>query len=133
MKFMILVLLLTSAFVAKAALPMSSQVEIVESLAKEKRRQLHIRGYQDVSSAVQSVDFERLSAMMKEDSVTEQPLNRAEISSLYSCLRSRRQCSLFSIHIDSNYMSGFGTDRIWVMLDPQSGRYQTIEQSVYSE
>jgi hypothetical protein len=135
MKFLAFALVLSSlsAF-ASEMLSIPQQKSIVEVFAKEERRELWMRGHQDVMSEVSLLDKAALDVLVVQGRNTYDQLNKDDVKSFYRCIHSPKSCSLFIIDISSEYMSGYGEDRVWVLLNPKNGAVKLyVKQSVYSE
>lgn len=134
MKVLMLALVLTGfQSFAATKLTLSQQKEVVEKLAKQERRELWVSGHVDVSSSVTHVTAKELEKLLKEDSDSEQPLNSDEVHQIRKCSKSTNMCSVFTIDVSGSYMSGYGHIRFWILLNPDSGHYSKISQSIYTE
>lgn len=119
---------------ANESLLLREQKVIVEKIAKEVRKELWEKGHDEVQSEVSVLSKVILDKLVEEGKTTYDQLNKDDIRSFYKCVNSPKSCTLFSIDITSDYMSGYGHDRHWVLLDPTSGLVSYyVKQSVYSE
>lgn len=134
MKLLIILSLVFSvSSFAQARLTLEQQTQLVEGIAKSERRDLWRTGHADVSSYVEKMSKMSLDTIMAENGNTQEPLDEAQISSLYKCLHSSKNCSLFLVSITASLYGGFGDERLWVLLNPSTGKSETISQFVYGE
>ena len=117
---------------AYAQLDATEQLNIVEGIAKTERRNLWRAGYRDVDSGVSRVSLEELNQIIKENPDIEEPLDRSQIAALYSCYH-RANCSLFLIDVGASMYGGSGHHRLWVLLNPETGKYRFERHQVWVE
>lgn len=133
MKSLLILIAFFSLSAQASRLPESRQLAIVQDIAKAERRELYRTGHTDVSSHVGKMDRTKLNVLIKENDRNEQPLNRDEISQLYRCVNSPKNCSLYLISTMGTYMSGSGEGRTYVLLDPNNGKSELIRHVTYAE
>ena len=132
MKLLLLALSLLISAQALAQMSAEEQLSKVEEIAKTERRHMWRNGYQEVDSSVEKITQARLDEILLENSTFETPLDRDELSSLYRCFHSS-VCALFLIDVVGSMYGGDGNHFLWIMLNPQTGKYRFIRHSVYEE
>ena len=132
MKSLFLALSLLISTQALAQMSEAEERAQVEEIAKTERRNMWRNGYQGVDSSVEKITKERLDEILLDNSTFENPLSRPEVSSLYRCYHSSA-CSLFLIDVVGSMYGGDGNHFLWIMLNPQTGKYRFIRHSVYEE
>lgn len=139
MKTIMASLLLSLAFTAHSAelpsidfMTLEAQEKYVENAAKEIRRDLWIRGYEDVSSQVTFMNKERINDYVKKGNSYEQDLNRDEISELYRC-EHKESCEVYLVSVSSSYYSGYGIESHFVLLNTAEQTSTQISHVVYAE
>ncbi|MBN21580.1 MAG: hypothetical protein CL678_09870 [Bdellovibrionaceae bacterium] len=132
LSFVLVVGLVSSSF-ADDLLNQKEQYAIANKVAKKVRRKLHQTGYDDVSTTNPGiVSLENLNKEYSERDQYEYPLKKEEFSKLYACIHSEK-CGLWSFDSSSDYMSGYGVERHFVLIDLNSSKYRMIKFLVYSE
>lgn len=109
------------------------QIAMVEKIAKDDRREMWIGGYEEVSSQVEKPTKTKVDEFIAGNKDLANPLAADEITSIYRCFDTPNECQVFTIDLYSEMYGGYGTSRRWVLLNPVSGRYETILHSVYEE
>jgi hypothetical protein len=135
MKICLVVFLLTSlsAF-GHQELSIAQQQKIVDKIAKEERKELWAKGHEYVTSKVSRLDKSALDVLVEQGRMTYDLLNQDDVVAFYGCINSPTTCTLFIIDITSEYMSGYGKDRAWILLNPRNGLVEHyVKQTVYSE
>ncbi|MGB0454467.1 MAG: hypothetical protein ACPGJV_12220 [Bacteriovoracaceae bacterium] len=137
MKSILLTLLLIitpNLFADESVYDEATQLQLVETIAKEARRDLWRSGHDDVWSGVRKVDLEFLKEHTAREfnEQFEDPLDREEISRLFSCFY-RTNCSLYYIAVSSEYYSGYGEEGIFVLINLETFKHTEIRQAIYSE
>lgn len=131
--------LLTIAFVlgfsnhALAQLNEQEQLALVEKVAKDDRREMWSSGYEEVSSQVEKPTKLQIDEFIAGNKDLANPLDTDEIASIYSCFHTPSECQVYTIDLYSEMYGGSGSSRRWVLLNPESGKYETILHSVYEE
>lgn len=134
MKYIIIASLIISTHIfAQTRLGPEAQLSQVEKIAKAERRELWRSGHQEVTSEVLKVTRAGLDEVIRENSEVEEPLDQAQTATLYRCTAAKNSCSLFLINLSAEMMGGYGHSRIWVLLNPVTGKAEKIEQLVYAE
>lgn len=126
-----ILILLTLSSTAFAA---NSELEFIENVAKQMRRDHWVNGYQDVHSTVDTVTKSLLNGYVRGEvnEGYENPLNRDEISSLYRCYY-KQSCHLYLIQVSSEYYGGYGSESSFILLNPETLKYDEIRHVTYSE
>jgi len=132
MKLLLLALSLLISAQALAQMSAEEQLVKVEDIAKTERRHMWRNGYQGVDSSVEKMTKARLDEILLDNSTFENPLSRPEVSSLYRCFHSTA-CSLFLIDVVGSMYGGDGNHFLWILLNPETGKYRFIRHSVYEE
>jgi len=133
MKTLFALLILFSSVSVFARLSEPQQLAIVQKIAKEHRRQMHIQNFEDVQSHVEKISKGALDELMKKNPEVEIPLTKEEVSSLYRCLNSQSSCSLFLISLTGSIYGGSGETHNYVLLDPKTGKVVEIMHEVFAE
>jgi hypothetical protein len=130
-----LFLALFSSILVAAPLSVEQQDSRMQEIAKGIRRQYYIQRYEDVSTHIVRMNKESLEHHITDgdDRRYESTLNEGEIAELKSCLASEEKCSLYLVWVSSSYMSGYGEDAHFVMLDTMTGRFEELSHTVYAE
>lgn len=112
----------------------AEQMEYIDDVAKDLRRDRWQSGYEDVTSAQSLVTKEWLDDYVKDSNNRryENPLDSDEISELYKCFYGRT-CQLYYVSIGSEYYGGYGQEGAFVLLYTDSKKIWTIEHVVYAE
>ncbi len=126
----ILVLFSGSAF---ARMTEAQQMAEAQKVAKEHRRQLHIYRHEDVVSIVEKLTKIRLNELMEANPEVVDPLSREKISSLYRCLYSPKNCSLFLISLGYSMYGDSGSADVYLLLNPETGTSTQFLHEVYGE
>lgn len=133
MKFTILIALSLVTQIAFAALSTTQQKALVDQIAKEHRRQLHIDRNEDVGSSNPAlVTKSFLDKHYNERENHSSALDRTEYAQLYSCLNNK-SCALWHFSTWSSYMSGSGQSSHFILINIYSGKYEEIINAVYEE
>lgn len=139
MKTIIASLLLSLVFTAKAAelpridfMTIEAQEKYVENVAKEIRRDLWVRGYEDVESQVTFMNKARIYEHIKDSDSYEQRLNKDEISELYKC-EYKKTCEVYLVSVSSSYYSGYGVEAHFVLLNTAEQTNTQISYVLYAE
>ena len=119
-------LLLTAP--AFAVLSLKKQREVIESLAKEDRHLIWKQGASEVTSYIES-NRVSVNSWMKEHSNT---LNAKQKAMISECWFSN-QCKIYTIDLSYKTYGNWALDRRWVLLNPNSGKYQTFKHHVSAE
>lgn len=133
MKFIALSFLLLVSANSFAQLSDSSQLSIVEGIAKNDRRDMWRMGMTDVSSSVLKPTKSQIDEIMKRNNEIANPLNRDEVSSVYKCYHSPARCVVYIIDLYGEMYGGSGSSRRWVLLNPHTGKYSSLLHEVYAE
>ncbi|GEM_PF-5060184 len=128
-----LLMTLTFNTYAQTHLSKQDQKNVVESFAKEIRRELWVGHYENVTTHVKAMDTKLLSESLKGNSDFESPLDIQTIKRLSDCVSDQKECSLFLIHLGSSIYGGDGYVYIWVLMNPENAGFETIKHSVYEE
>ncbi|MCE3011549.1 MAG: hypothetical protein LW878_00640 [Proteobacteria bacterium] len=132
MKLLLLALSLLISAQALAQMSAEEQISKVEEIAKTERRNMWRESYREVSSSVSLVTLNELNEMIRDNSNINEPLDRTQISALYSCYH-RANCSLYLIDVNGEIYGARGYHRLWVMLNTMTGKYRYERHQVYAE
>lgn len=132
MKFVTVILATILSFSSIAAeLTTQQQHELIEQVAKNKRRNFWRDGYENVSSKIERIStkaFETYTAREFESNLKADAEQRIK-----ECLV-LKICEVFLITISSEYYSGYGVEGHFVLLDTASAKYDaSISHSIYAE
>jgi hypothetical protein len=132
MKSIFLALSLLISTQVLAQMSEAEQRAQVEEIAKTERRNMWRESYREVSSSVSLVTLNELNEMIRDNSSINEPLDRTQISALYSCYH-RANCSLYLIDVSGEIYGASGHHRLWVMLNTLTGKYRYERHQVYAE
>ncbi len=133
MKKIFTLIALCLSLAAVAGLSEPQQLVVVEKIAKEHRRQMHIENFDDVESYVEKVTKARLNELMKNNSEVEAPLDSDQVASLQACMKRSKTCSLFLISLTGSWYGGDVRTHSYVLLNPETGKTEEIMHEVYAE
>ena len=131
--FITLALAIGFTFQAFAQINESQQLAIVESIAKNDRREMWQGGYREVSSQVEKPTKIQIDEFIRGNREIETPLSSDEIASIYRCFNTPKRCQVYAIDLYSEMYGGSGSSRRWVLLNSVNGTYKSILHSVYEE
>ncbi len=131
--YLILALCLGFCAPVYAQLSSNEQLNLVEDIAKNDRREMWRGGFEEVSSQVERPTKNEIDEAIKLSPMDAEPLATDEIAAIYSCYNAPARCVVYTIYLYSEMYGGSGTSRRWVFLDPATGAYESILQSVYEE
>jgi hypothetical protein len=132
-KLLILTLMSFSLNSFAQGLSQADKLSIIEDIAKSERRELWVRGHENVDSNIELMSKDFLLEYENENEHYEQPLDGPEYEELFSCIENTK-CELYLIGLSSEFYSGYGTDSIFVLLSKETGNiFNTIKHNTYSE
>ena len=132
-RFITFALVLGFSTQAFAQLTASEQLAIVEGIAKNDRREMWQGGYVEVSSQVEKPTKSQIDEFIRGNSELANPLASDEIASIYRCFHTPKRCQVYTIDIYGEMYGGSGSSRRWVLLNPVTGKYESILHSYYEE
>lgn len=134
MRVLTILMLFCVSAVAGDFMSEQEQIDYVEKAAKEMRREMWINGYEDVSSSFHKPAKEFIDNYVATETMQsyENALDQDEISAIYSCFH-RKNCSVFFIGIGSSYYSGYGEEGVFLLLNIETRRAETIRHVIYAE
>ncbi len=135
MKTTILALFLLSNFAmgtAYAYMAEQEQRSYVETIAKQVRRDLYIKGHDYVETSVYFVNKELLDEHVAGNEEYEAHLTDEQIATLYRC-HYNRSCSLYLIASSSEYYGGYGQEAHFVLLNIHERNHFQISHAIYFE
>lgn len=127
-----LLFLLSFSVIAQSVLTQTQQLEVVQSIAKDERREMWRTGNTNVGTEVQKLSTLTLSQFLRDNQDFVQPLTATQMGQLKGCAASSA-CGLFSIDVYLSNNGGDGQYRVWVMLSTDTGRTRKIQHWVYEE
>ncbi len=112
----------------------AEQIEYVEDVAKEIRKEYWVTGYDDVDSYSTLVKKEFLNEYVahSQNSRYEEPLGDAEVSELYRCFY-RSHCQLYHISVSASMYGGYGVESHFLSLYPETKKNEIFRHTVYAE
>jgi hypothetical protein len=114
-------------------LSLTKQWSIVRKIASEQRRNLWRKGHESIRSKENLVlKLDQLEDLISASESSFRPISDEEGREIMNCAY-MTSCKVFYVDVYSEYMSGYGHDRIWVLLNTVSGSTRLISESVYSE
>ncbi len=128
-----LVLLIGFTEFAFAQLDSKQQRAVVEGIAKTDRQEMWRGGYQNVSSQVARPTKSQIDEFIANNERHADPLDSDQIEAIYKCYHTSKDCKVYTINLYSEMYGGSGIARRWVMLNPNSGKYESFLHSVYEE
>ena len=136
MKLLVLISALFLSFAAFSSQKMTKkeQEKYVKKVAKELRRSLWVRGYEDVTSNSVFVTKEILNKHVRDEnnSSYEESLDSDQIADLYRCYY-KSHCRLYGVFVSSSYQSGYGEDAHFILLNVDRRSHDMVEHTIYAE
>lgn len=132
--FILLSLTLASLGVfSQTVMTNAEQVEKSEEIAKNIRRSYYITGHKNVSSSSTKLTQAKTTTILKDNELTESPLDADQVEEILKCSKSKKSCSVFLIEVGAEMYGGTGESFHWILLDITTGKYKEFFQVIYSE